>query len=144
MLSGSLFPKTGAHACGFGTSGGHKERDLDCKGESGNEFRVILRQNTVNPLDFSAILAVQVPESNRLFRLRRYNGKSHEHTNSIEGNNFYNYHIHIATERYQEIGAREDAYAEVTDRYDDLDRALDCLFEDAGFYVTPDPQMRLL
>ena len=122
---------------------GHAECDLDCTGDSGGEFRVILRQNTLNPLDFSAILAVHIPQSNRLFRLRRYNGKSHEHTNSIEGVTFYDYHVHMATERYQEIGAREDAYAEVTDRYNDLNGALDCLFGDAGFDVPPDRQMSL-
>ena len=123
---------------------GHQERDLDCTGDLGREFRVILRQNMLNTLDFSAILAVHIPDSNRLFRLRRYNGKSHEHTNSIEGDTFYGYHIHMATERYQEIGAREDAYAEVTDRYNDLDGALDCLRRDAGFDVPPDEQLSLL
>ena len=123
---------------------GHEERDLDCTGELGSEFRVILRQSILNTLDFSAILAVRVPQSNRLFRLRRYNGKSHEHTNHIEGDTFYDYHIHIATERYQEIGAREDAYAEATDRYSELGGALDCLLLDAGFDVPPDEQLSLL
>ena len=47
----------------------------------------------------------------------------------------------MATERYQEIGAREDAYAEVTDRYDNLEGALDCLFDDAGFDVPPKSQL---
>ena len=121
----------------------HQERSLDCTGDRGSVFRVILRQNTVNALDFSAILVVRVPQSNRLFRLRRYNGKSHEHTNGIEGNTFYDYHIHAATERYQEIGAREDSYAEITERYNDLGGALGCLLEDAGFDVPPDPQLRL-
>jgi len=55
-------------------------------------------------LDFSIILAYCPEASNQLFRLRRYNGKSHEHTNTIEADKFYNYHIHTATERYQELG----------------------------------------
>ena len=59
---------------------GHKERDIDLSGES-TKFRLILRQNDINVLDFSIILAVYPPGSNRLFRLLRYNGKSHEHTN---------------------------------------------------------------
>lgn len=122
---------------------GHEESQLDCIGESGSEFRLILRQNTLNALDFSVILAVQIPQSNRLFRLRRYNGRSHEHTNSIEGSIFYDFHIHIATERSQEIGAREDAYAEVTERYNDLDGALECLLSDAGFDAPPDLQRKL-
>ena len=97
----------------------------------------------LNALNFSAILAVHVQQSNRLFRLRRYNGKSHEHTNSIERDTFDDYHIHVATERYQEIGADEDAYAEITNRYDDLESALDCLFTDAEFDVPLDAQMKL-
>ena len=78
---------------------GHEERDLSCTSDSGGEFRLILRQNTLNALDSSAILAVHIPQSSRLFRLRRYNGKSHEHTNSIEGVTFYDWHIQMATER---------------------------------------------
>ena len=120
---------------------GHSESELSLTVESGREFRIILRQNTVNQLDFSVILAVLIPHSNRLFRLRRYNGKSHEHTNSLEGETFYDYHIHMATERYQEIGAREDAFAQVTYRYQDLDGALDCLMEDASLEMPPDPQL---
>ncbi len=86
----------------------HSERDIKVAGDGANEFRLILRQNTINRLDFSIILAIAVPRSNQLFRLRRYNGKSHEHTNRIEGDEFYDFHIHEATERYQEIGMRED------------------------------------
>lgn len=119
---------------------GHRERDLDLSGATGNEFVLILRQNNVNVIDFSLILAVRVLGSNQLFRLRRYNGKSHEHTNHIEGNTFYDFHIHMATERYEEMGTREDAYAEPTDRYADFHQALRCLIEDTNIIVPPDPQ----
>jgi hypothetical protein len=122
---------------------GHEERDLELTGGGGNEFRVILRKNMVNPLDFSIILAVRVLGSNTIFRLRRYNGKSHEHTNHLEGVTFYDFHIHIATERYQEIGTREDAYAEPTDRYGDFNGALLCLLNDANFDVPPEVQVSL-
>ena len=63
---------------------GHKERELDVKGSDGSDFRLIFRQSLLNPLDFSIILAYRPPNSNQLFRLRRYNGKSHEHTNTID------------------------------------------------------------
>ena len=76
---------------------GHDEEQLDLTGDAGNEFRLIFRQNKINPLDFSGILAVRVPGSSQIFRLRRYNGKSHEHTNHIEDVTFYDFHIHIAT-----------------------------------------------
>ena len=99
---------------------GHDEQQLDLVGDAGSEFRLILRRGRVNLLDFSIILAVRVPRSNQLFRLCRYNGRSHEHTNRIEDVKFYDFHIHVATERYQEIGMREDAYAEPTGRYSDF------------------------
>ena len=59
---------------------GHQERQLTFSGSEGDDFSLILRKSLVNPLDFSVILAVHVPMSNQVFRLRRYNGKSHEHT----------------------------------------------------------------
>ena len=111
---------------------GHDEQHLDLAGYEGGEFRLILSQNKINSLDFSVILAVRVPGSSQLFRLRRYNGKSQEHANKIEGVKFYDFHIHVATERYQKFGTREDAYAEPTDRYGDFHGALRCLIDDAN------------
>jgi len=114
---------------------GHKERELDIKGEDGNDFRLILRQSLFNPLDFSVILVYRPPQSNVLFRLRLYNGKSHEHTNPIEGGMFYDYHIHQATERYQKIGAREDTYSEPTNRFSDFYQSISCIIDDCGFEI---------
>lgn len=122
---------------------GHNERNLDFSCASGNEYRLILRQSKVNLLDFSVILAVHIPLSNRLFRLQRYNGKSHEHTNQLEGNTFYDFHIHRATERYQMSGEREDAYAEVTNRYTDFDGAVHCMLTDANFDVPDKDQLSM-
>jgi hypothetical protein len=122
---------------------GHKERELDVVGEHGAQYRLLLRQSDFNTLDFSIILAVNPPETNQLFRLRRYNGKSHEHTNQIEENTFYDFHIHHATERYQESGLREDTFAEITDRYADFHSALRCMLQDCGFEVPQDAQGRL-
>ena len=124
---------------------GHRERELDVTGSDGDEFRLILRQSTHNTLDFSVILAYRLPGSNEVFRLRRYNGRSHIHSNSIERQTFYyEFHAHQATERYQEIGAREDSYAEPTDRYSDIQSALDCMFQDCGFELPLQHQGRLL
>lgn len=111
----------------------HNGKRLRLTGQKGNEFLLILRQNQENSLDFSVILAVRVSKSGKIFRLLRYNGKSHTHTNRIEGEFFDEvFHIHIATERYQRSGAREDSYAVETDRYDDLPSALSCLIGDAN------------
>ena len=123
---------------------GHKERELDVQGANGNEFRIILRQSLFNPLDFSVILTYMPPMSNQLFRLRRYNGKSHEHTNPIEGETFYGFHIHQATERYQQMGAKEDMYAEPTNRFSDFHQAISCMLRDCSFDIPSEPlQMKL-
>lgn len=133
-------PTSWQHETKLVAKSGHKENQLDVQGEDGTAFRLILRQSTLNVLDFSIILASLDSKSNRVFRLRRYNGKSHEHTNRIEQDTFYDFHIYKATERYQELGEREDGYAEPTDRYESFQGALACLIEDAYFKFPVEPQ----
>jgi hypothetical protein len=123
---------------------GHKERELDLAGAAGSDFQLIVRQSLFNPLDFSVILGHLMPGSNVLFRLRRYNGRSHQHTNRIEGNTFYDFHIHTATERYQAAGYEEDHYAETTDRFADLGGAIRCMLQDCAFDVPGGTQESLL
>ncbi|MFA4859257.1 hypothetical protein [Methanoregula sp.] len=118
------------------TKHGHKEYERDITGENGSDFRLIFRQSDLNPLDFSVILVYVPKGSNQQFRLRRYNGKSHEHGNHIEKNKFYEFHIHTATERYQQSGYREDTYAEETDRYADYRGAIECMLNDCGFTLS--------
>jgi hypothetical protein len=122
---------------------GHLRCSIPAKGVSGNRFMIIVRKSQANFLDFSVILAYQLPESNRLFRLRRYNGNSHEHTNVIEKNSFTTFHIHTATARYQKLGLKEDTYAEPTDRYRDVNGAICCMLEDCGFDTSTNVQQRL-
>lgn len=97
-----------------------------------------------NEFDFSVIIAVQLHNSNRIFRLRRYNGLSHIHTNRIECETFYDYHIHIATERYQELGMREESYAIPTDRYLSFEGAINCAISDATFIPSGGGQLTFL
>lgn len=111
---------------------GHSEGELSVTGEGGNEFRIILRSSVADPLNFSAILAVQPLISYELFRLRRYNGLSHEHTNHLEGERFFAFHVHHATARYQDAGLDEDGYAVPADHYGTLDSALRCLIDECG------------
>ena len=122
---------------------GHKEQELDIQGVNDHQFRIVLRQSNYNALDFSIILTFCPAKSNQIFRLRRYNGKSHEHTNIIESDKFYDYHIHTATERYQELGMREDTYAEPSDRFSDLNTAVNCMLHDCGFEIPQDSQLSL-
>ncbi len=42
---------------------------------------------------------------------------------------FYGFHIHTATERYQQSGYREDTYAEETNRYADYHGAIECMLQ---------------
>jgi hypothetical protein len=114
---------------------GHNMRDLDLRGEHGSDFRIIVRQSVVNPLDFSVILGYRPVLGPRLFRLRRYNGRSHEHRNRIEGDRFYDFHIHAATERYQLLGMDEDGFAIPTNRYADLTAAFQAIAVDCAFNV---------
>ncbi|HNX17206.1 MAG TPA: hypothetical protein PKM50_02640 [Methanoregula sp.] len=109
------------------TKNGHKEFEKEITGENGSSFRLVFRQSDINTLDFSIILLYLPKGSNQPFRLRRHNGKSHEHTNPIEKNTFYGFHIHTATERYQQSGYREDTYAEETNRYADYHSAINCM-----------------
>lgn len=112
---------------------GHAEAQLDVTGDAGSRFGLIFRRSLTNPLSFSVILGYRPPQSSQIFRLRRYNGKSHEHRNKIEGNQFYDFHVHMATHRYQELGLREDGYAEPSERFADMDGAFECLIDDCGF-----------
>jgi len=121
-----------------------KEAKLDLSGSNGRCYQLILRQNIIDEFDFSVILAHCPEKTNQHFRLRRYNGKSHEHTNLIERTRFYGFHIHTATGRYQQIGAKEDDFAEPTDRYNDLQSAIKCMLEDCGFVVSDPDQLSLL
>lgn len=112
---------------------GHKEQEIEILGESGNRYALILRESKFNLLDFSVILGFSVPQTNVVFLLRRYNGRSHEHSNPLEGTeSFYDFHIHEATERYQEAGFSAEHYALPTNRYKDLRDAIECLYNDCN------------
>jgi hypothetical protein len=100
-------------------------------GEEGNNFRIIVRQNKSSPLDFSVIFGVIL--GGKLFRLRRYNGDHGIHTNKIEDEEIDGFHIHKATQRYQERGFREEGFAEKTEKYSDWKSALNKLIKDCNF-----------
>lgn len=111
---------------------GNYQRSFELTGANGSEFVVKLRQTVVNPLIFSVILGYRIPGLWTVFRLRRYNSK-HFHTNVLEGERFHDFHIHMATERYQGAGFNEDHYAERTTRHYDFRSAIDCMLNECGF-----------
>ena len=90
----------------------HKEKEVDIEGDNGNLFRVIIRQNKLNVLDFSIIFTYREKDSNLEYNLLRFNGKHPSaHTNKWEKENKLKeyrfspaFHIHKATQRYQENG----------------------------------------
>ena len=126
----------------FKKSDGHKRSTFEIPRSDGSAFIVKLRQNTNTLNDFSAILAFQQKGVNKDFKLRRYNGM-HEHTNKLENIRFFDFHIHYATQRYQDAGRKEESYAEKTDRYSDIKGALKCLIDDCHIQIKTDPQVRL-
>jgi hypothetical protein len=117
-------------------------QDCEVTGEEGSIFRIIMRQNLLNPLDFAVTLGYKLPDTGRLFHLRRYDSKA-EHKNPIERQRFTDYHVHQATARYQERGNDAEAYAETSDRFTDLHSALQCLFVECGCDLPPDAQTTL-
>lgn len=119
----------------FKLKGGmHEEKHIQIKGISETVYTIILRRNAQYHNNFSVILSYRPVERAGVFNLRRYN-TTHPaiHSNDIEQTSFFNqYHIHYATERYQILGLPEDKYAEVTNRYSDINSALDCLISDCN------------
>ncbi len=121
-----------------------KQKHVEVEAETGERLRLIVRRNPHWRADFSVILGVYPEGSSRLFRLRRYNGGSHVHSNPLEENSFRAFHVHTATERYQQYPrGQEDTYAEATDRFHDLPTALECAFEECAFVRPDDPQLDL-
>ena len=107
----------------------HSHRFPRAEGEG--DWLIYLRRNKLKPLDFSCGLGFIPQGRNQAFMLRRYNGKSHEHTNRLERQRpFYDFHIHQATERYQTSSYSDEHYAMITDGYVDLAGALKCLIDD--------------
>lgn len=101
------------------------------RAEAEGDWLIYLRRNRLNPLDFSCGLGFIPQGRNQAFMLRRYNGKSHEHTNRLEEQPpFYDFHIHQATERYQTSSYADEHFATTTDAYVDLAGAFKCLMDD--------------
>ncbi len=119
----------------------YKENDLLITRSDKSQFKIIIRQNKIKVLDFSVILAYTTKGSNQDFKLRRYNGKIHQHTNKIEKQTFYDFHILEAAERYQRAGYKEESYAEITSRYSDIKTAFNCMIRDCNIVFENENQL---
>jgi hypothetical protein len=116
----------------------HEEAQFDIKMSDDTTFRVMMRKNLINPLDFSVILGYIPKDRQNIIRLRRYNGV-HEHSNHLEGVRFRGFHIHYATRRYLAAGWDIDAYAELTNKYSTVDEAFDIYLNECNF-VRPEKE----
>ena len=123
----------------------HRRRDLPL-GNDAESFVIKCRQSAINPLDFSIVL-VYLDKAKNLYRLLRCNGKHpSQHTNRWErqqGQNGHTFgpcfHIHQATQRYQEADLEIDGFAQPTEAYSDYDSALDYFVRISGC-VDPEPR----
>ena len=125
------------------------ECDFQVQSVSGHSFRIVIRTNRINFLDFSIILIFE--DSEQDYRLLRCNGMHQSrHTHLWEkqhglANAQFDpaFHIHRATERYQLSGFKIDGYAEVTTAYADFNEALDIFLAECGFQEPSSDQGRL-
>ncbi|MBP5083472.1 MAG: hypothetical protein J6X83_04070 [Methanomicrobium sp.] len=118
----------------YKTKHGHSEITCALTAEN-HKFRIFARQSSTNKLDFTWGLIYIDSINGTEIILRRYNGKSHRHTNAIEKNRIYGYHIHYAKERYLKEYTKGESYAEPTDRYGTFQEALDCMIKDCNIDV---------
>lgn len=112
----------------------YEHRELAVTGSKGHFFSVIIRRNSLDIMDFSIILRYR-DETGLWYNLVRYNGK-HRHTNHLEKEKLNGFHIHKATQRYQEKGLRIESYAELTEKYSSYQEALTAFLSDLNFKHT--------
>lgn len=96
-------------------------------------FEIYKRQNLKVDMehDFSCGISVVTQEDKKI-TLKRYNG-AHIHYNSLEGTKLDSKtHIHIATERYIKANKKPESFAEITERYTNLEEAFECLITDCN------------
>lgn len=119
---------------------------IDVPGDDGQTYRIVVRCVAGAPESFSVILCVSgVPTHDGVFRLRRYNGHDHQHTNELEGNTIaFEYHMHTATERYQDhIPDRPDWYAVPRSGFESYWDALQVMLDECGFILPKVAQLTL-
>ena len=115
-------------------SGGDRRFDVKLLSESKIPMHLRGRLSVDDPTTFSVILSLEGADSGSDFILMRCNG-SHRHHNYIERTLIRGMHIHVATERYIELGRKNEGYAEPTNEYSDFDGALDCMMRRAHIYI---------
>ncbi|MDD3673475.1 MAG: hypothetical protein PHG70_08160 [Synergistaceae bacterium] len=106
----------------------YKRSDIELSSETEHSFYLRIRESLDDPTDYSAILSVKL-KSGETFNLVRCNGSSHSHKNRIEKTKLFGTHIHVATERYIEMGYQSEAFAEESAEYNNINEAIECLMK---------------
>ena len=102
-----------------------KNVKLECEAY---DCSAVIRQCVDRPSNFSVILVYRDSNKND-HAILRLNGNHGRHKNRLEGNVVNGPHIHRMTERYQMRTTHPDGFAEATDRYTDLNGAIELFME---------------
>ncbi|MEN8381335.1 hypothetical protein [Acinetobacter radioresistens] len=109
----------------------HKVRQLSIELYSGDHFfKIYMRQSTVDEDNFSCGISL-ISNGKNDITLARYNGSNHVHVNKCDGRRFdFECHIHTANEASLKASKKIENYAEPTNRYTNLQGAIQCALRD--------------
>ena len=109
-----------------------KRNDILVSVDNDYTFQLFHRQSLLLASSFSYGL-LWTPSHRENIILTRYNGASHNHTNTIENESIEMHcHIHVATQRYIESNQKAEHYAIETDKYEAPHEAFLCLLTDCN------------
>jgi len=126
--------------------GKHLRRDYRVVSDDGeHHFALFTRQSTRIAEGFSAGLLWHAKTGEEVILLR-CNGSDHPHPNALERERIeFQYHVHLATERYIQANRKPEGYAEETQAYRTLAGALHHLAQRAhiqGLQTQPDKALQ--
>ena len=108
-----------------------KVKQLSIELYGGNHhFQIYMRQAVMDEDNFSCGISL-VTNGNNDITLARYNGSNHVHVNKCDGRRFdFECHIHEANENSIKTSKKIENYAESTNRYTNLQGAIQCVLAD--------------
>lgn len=108
-----------------------KVKQLSIELYSGDHnFNIYMRQAMMDEDNFSCGISLTV-DGNSDITLARYNGSNHVHVNKCDGRRFdFECHIHEANEKSLKASKKIENYAEPTNRYTNLQGAIQCVLTD--------------
>lgn len=108
-----------------------KVKQLSIELYSGSyNFNIYMRQAMLDEDNFSCGISLTANGNNDI-TLARYNGSNHVHVNKCDGRRFdFECHIHEANEKSLKASKKIENYAEPTNRYTNLQGAIQCVLDD--------------